>query len=375
MPDTRKDVEVSITTKAQGDGVQKTDQDLGKLKKTVDGAQTSVDELESELKQAEKALKGADVGTTAFKKLQTAIRKTKADLKELKVGNLDARGIDRLSRRVVALRDRTKAAQSSLSDLKEEGRKPAGSTFIDRLKEKVSGLNGVLAKVPGGSKLAGLFSTITKGGVAATGVVGGLVAALASYFGLVATGIPKAAAIEDLTVSFETLLKSEDKAIARLEDLREFAVSTPLRLEGIAQSSRLLETLTDGALSTGDALRTLGDVAAGVQRPGETMETTFANVSLHAGRLFEALHSGNGQIGESILRLQELGIVSGSTRARIEALHKEGDRGTEAWAVLNEAFSRFDGNLEKRSKTLNGRLSTLADAWDRLKATAAEPLP
>ncbi|MFR7733459.1 MAG: hypothetical protein ACLU7D_08945 [Collinsella sp.] len=51
-------------------------------------------------------------------------------------------------------------------------------------------------------------------------------------------------------------------------ELADFAAHTPFQqLPEIAAASRTLETLTDGALSTGQGLAMVGDVASGTNPP------------------------------------------------------------------------------------------------------------
>jgi|DEB0MinimDraft_6_1074348.scaffolds.fasta_scaffold00713_9 hypothetical protein len=361
---------IGIETKARGDGAKKTQADLKNLTKTVDQAQTSVDELEKELKQAEAALSKADVGTREFRKLQKQIAKTKEDLKGLKVGNLDDRGLARLQQRFGTLKQRVQQVQPAIRRTKDELSKGPRTQWIDRTKGKLQELNNA---IPVGGRLSGFFNAIASGASSATVKIAALAAGFLGFVGIVRQGIGTIGVTEDLEASFTTLLGSVDKAQQRIQEMREFAAKTPLSIAGLATASRVLETLSGNALGAEESLRLVGDAAAVAQRPGESLDQTIQNVALHVGRLNAALKSGKGEIGESTLRLQELGLISADTSFKLRELHKEGTRGEEAWGLLESTLKSFEGEMERRSKTINGLISTLRDAWGQFTAAVATP--
>jgi hypothetical protein len=168
-------------------------------------------------------------------------------------------------------------------------------------------------------------------------------------------GVEFRSRIEDLVVSYRTLLGSTELARMRIADLAQFAAKTPFELPGIGKANKILETLTKGALSGRDGMRLVGDAAAMADAPIE-------EVAMHVGRLYDALQSGR-PMGHAALRLQELGLISGETRNEIEKLQAIGAKGPEVWGVAEKALRRYAGEMEERSKTFSGRLSTLKDAW------------
>lgn len=210
------------------------------------------------------------------------------------------------------------------------------------------------------------------GGGALGGVGGGLLkaalplAGTAAFIGGGMASISAASQMEDYQTSFSTLLGGMDAAQRRMKELAQFAQTTPFELPEVAQASRVLETLTRGALSTGDGLRLVGDVAANTGQ-------NFGELAMWIGRMYDGLQSGR-PVGEALMRLQELGVVSGDVRSRIEALQQEGKRGAEVWGVAASAFARFSGEMERRSATLSGRVSNLKDSFSALAREIGEPL-
>jgi hypothetical protein len=197
---------------------------------------------------------------------------------------------------------------------------------------------------------------------------------LTGLFKLVKTGIGNVSLAEDIEASLTTLLGSAEAAQKRLKEIQDFAAETPLSIGGLATASRQLETLTGGAMGAADSLRLIGNAAAIAQRPGESLDMTIQNVALHVGRLNAALTSGQGTIGESVMRMQELGLMAPELAFELRKLHEEGGRGAEAWGILEASLQRFDGEMERRSKTISGKTSTLADSWRMLTAAVSKPL-
>lgn len=178
--------------------------------------------------------------------------------------------------------------------------------------------------------------------------------------------VGEAANRETMETAFVPLLGSAKAARERMAELADFAAHTPFQLPGIAAASRTLESLTDGALSTGDGLRLVGDAASAQNTPIEEMAVTI-------GRLYSGLDSGR-PVGEAMQRLQELGAISPDVRAKLEKLQAEGKKGSEVWQVAAEELARFSGGMELQSKTWNGKISTLSDNWAQVRAEFGKPI-
>lgn len=217
-----------------------------------------------------------------------------------------------------------------------------------------SGVSGALGKL---GALGAKVAAITAGAGLAAGV--GITA-------IIAKSIGKSAELETLETAFAPLLGSAAKARERIAELAAFAAATPFELPGIASASRILETLTQGALSTGAGLTLVGDVAAATN-------TEFSEIATTIGRLYDGLQSGR-PVGEAMARLQELGVISGSTRGQLEAMQAEGAKGAAIWGVAERALGSFTGSMERQSVTWNGKLSTLRDTLSAVMAKFGEPI-
>lgn len=160
--------------------------------------------------------------------------------------------------------------------------------------------------------------------------------------------------MEKLTVQFGVLLGTTEDAKKRMEELAKFVETTPFELQSVAKASKTLETLTKGALSTGPGLRLVGDAAAAADVPMEELSVTI-------GRLYDGLQSGRA-VGESMARLQELGLLSGETRGELEKLQKEGKKGDEVWNVAAKSLGQYGGMMDEQSKTFSGVASNFDDS-------------
>jgi hypothetical protein len=220
------------------------------------------------------------------------------------------------------------------------------------LKAKIAGLSPGGAGLLGGLVGAGSFMAVT----AVTSAVAGLAAGM----------IGGASAMEKYTVQFGVLLGSTQAAQRRMAELIDFAKTTPFELPEVVAASKTLEVFTKGALATGEGLRLVGDIASGTGM-------AFDEASMWVGRLYDALENGR-PIGEAAMRLQEVGALSGESRAKLEALAasvKSGAvSGTAAWATAAGEFSRYTGMMAKQSETLEGKTSNLADAFNQMLTKA-----
>ena len=348
---TRKRADRAIRIKTGEEDVRKLQVRLARLQnelaKTDKGAKAfrrlsnEIKVVERELRKAEKRklriAEDAKRSTVTLESTERALKKVNAELRRTEIG----------STRFKKLRKDARALNREL----DRGRISSGF-LTEGLGRLPGGLGNVAAGFASGGKQAGILA-------AGIGAVVGAITALNS-------GISSAANTQQLEVSFDTLLGGIDAAQSRIAELKDFSAKTPFELPAIARASKILETLTKGALSTGKGLETVGNLAAST---GEG----FESLAVHVGRLYDGLQNGR-PVGESLARLQELGIVSAATRSQIELLQKEGKRGDEVWAVAANSFNRFSGEMEKQSKTLKGAFSTLADGIKQALGTSSRPL-
>jgi len=212
-------------------------------------------------------------------------------------------------------------------------------------------------------------SILSLGSVASAGVasITALGAAGAAALGAFVVSSSQAAMnIEVMNMQFATLLGGSDAAGKRMKEIIEFAASTPFEIPELVATSKLLQTLGGTMLATGEGLRMVGDAAAISGQPLE-------EVGRHIGRVFNAVTSGTSA-GESVARLQELGLITGEVKRKFEDLaeaQKKGGRasltGAQAMTLLKSVFKQTEGAMIALSTTTSGKLSNMKDNIGKLQ--------
>ena len=227
------------------------------------------------------------------------------------------------------------------------------------LEKTLDSAKGSIASL-GSAASAGVASLAALGAAGAAGIAA-----------FVVSSSKAASNIESLTMQFETLLGGADAAGKRMEEIVKFAASTPFEIPELAATSKLLQTMGGNLLATGEGLRMVGDAAAISGQPLE-------EVGLHIGRVFNAITSGTSA-GESVARLQELGLITGTVKREFEELaaaQKKGAVATltseQALAKLKGILSQTDGAMMKLSTTTEGMKSNLSDNIGQLQAAFGE---
>lgn len=233
----------------------------------------------------------------------------------------------------------------------------ARAVLIDKMSAGLKNIRDQYDKTKNNAKQGSKeFSTSVSGAnksiISLKGALTGL--ALAGVGVFTKSIISASAEMEGLETKFKVLLGDVDSAKARMQELSKFAQTTPFQLTEVANASRVLQTLGGTALATGDSLRMVGDASA---ISGES----FENLAVHIGRAYSGLQA-NRPIGESLARLQELGLVSGQTRNKIEELTKQA-KGKDAWNILQTELMKTKGGMKELSSTFNGLTSTLKDQF------------
>ena len=144
------------------------------------------------------------------------------------------------------------------------------------------------------------------------------IAAVGAFAAFIAKGVDFNKQVERATIQFGAFFRNAELAEAHVRSLTDFAARTPFQLPGILQASRMLLTFAADAAFGADTLRIVGDAAAGVSAPIEEVATWF-------GRMYTAIQAGR-PMGEALQRLQELGLLSGVARTKMEDLEQGGAR-------------------------------------------------
>lgn len=173
--------------------------------------------------------------------------------------------------------------------------------------------------------------------------------------------------VENLIISFETLLGSKDKATQFFSELSEYAVNTPLMLDDLAGGAQTMLAFNIEAEKVIPILKQIGDISMGDRDRFNSLVLAFSQMSA-TGKL----------MGQDLLQMinagfNPLAIISEKTGKSIGQLKDEMSAGAISSEMVAQAFAdataeggKFHGMLDKQSKGLKGQISNLEGAIDNM---------
>lgn len=252
------------------------------------------------------------------------------------------------------------------SDAKVAGEQ-AGSKLGDGFKRESSrGLSKF--------SLAPAMHAITRfgaAGVLALGAVGGAG---------VGMGIKVAAANENATIAFTTMLKSGVKARKFLDDLKAFAAATPFEFGELQTAASSLISAGVNAKNVIPIMTSLGNATSGMGTGAEGVKrATVALQQMNAAGRIQA---------QDLNQLRDAGIpvydllskATGKSKKEISALAQTGKLGKKELTQMMDALAsgkgleRFNGLMDKQSHSLAGMWSTVKDNLGQGLASAVGPV-
>ncbi len=165
--------------------------------------------------------------------------------------------------------------------------------------------------------------------------------------------LKKAFMFEEFTLQFKILFGDMERAKKHMADLAEFSARTPFQIAGITEASRQLHILSGGALGGVKSLRLIGDAAGAT---GQQIE----EVAFWVGRMYSMI-AGGRPLGIAGRRLQQMAVLTGTARNKMEDLQKSGGSAAEIFGVLYRDLARFEGGMVQMSQTGSGLVSTFRD--------------
>ena len=236
----------------------------------------------------------------------------------------------------------------------------ADATQFERTMRGVkSSIGGVKSSILGVAGAAGALMAVNK-------AFDLIKSAAREAFDFIKSSSEVAASVESIGVQFETLLGSAEAAERRMRELFDFAKTTPFEIKELAQTSSMLQGMTEGALAMGDGLRMVGDAAAAVNQP---LDVIASNIGL----LYSGLTQG-GEVGEAANQLMKYGLVTGQTRRQLKEFVQEANAGKRAFLDQGQAmealqgiFGKTEGAMARLAETTNGKMTMVHDAIFEVK--------
>ena len=168
--------------------------------------------------------------------------------------------------------------------------------------------------------------------------------------------------LEQANIAFTTMLGSEEKAIAMLQDLSEFAKKTPFELTDVRQNAKQLLAMGVSAENIIPTLKALWDAAAGT---GADM----TRLAMNYGQVITQGHLTGRELRDFLVNgiplLDELAKNAGKSKEEIQNMISSGEISandvTKAFETMTSAGGRFEDLMYKQSSTLTGLWSNFQD--------------
>ena len=172
---------------------------------------------------------------------------------------------------------------------------------------------------------------------------------------------------QQLEVAFSTMLQSEEKASALMNQLLKTAAITPFDLKGVADGAKQLLAYGIAADEVNDTLVHLGDIAAGLSVPLGDLVYLYGTTMVQ-GRMFtQDLRQLQGR---GVPIADQLAKQFGVAKDKVGELVTAGKVGAEdfkkAMMDMSAEGGRFGGLMEKQSKTISGQISNIEDSIDMM---------
>ena len=237
----------------------------------------------------------------------------------------------------ILMRDRLSAG------LDKAGRK------VDELKTKATGASAEMERLD--RQAESVRSTVSK--IAGAFAVKELVSNIVKVRG----------EFQQLEASFRTMLGSEEKADALMQQLIRTAATTPFDLQSVASGARQLLAYGENVENVNDDLIRLGNIAAGLNQPLSDLIYLYGT-TMTQGRLYTADY--NQFVGRGIPLGRELASVLGVTESKVREMVEAGKVGfpevQQALQNLTNEGGMFYNLMEEQSKTIAGRISNIQDS-------------
>lgn len=321
----------------------------------ADSSKRKIEKLSNEIAKMESKMRrgGLDVGTSAI--LSDNISSGYASLKDEKARLENLTGLG-------------KQARQELQNMQTEYAKYSGS--VSPAKDMTNQMTNAFAQMIAemkqaptvGEGISSLFGRLNGDArQLAMGLVGGL-----GFEQLAEHIFNVRSQFQQLEISFTTMLGSEQKAGALMDELIQTAARTPFNMTDVTEGAKQLLAYGIQANEVNDTLVHLGDIASGLNIPlGQLVYLYGTTVS--QGKMFTM--DLRQFMGRGIPMAETLGQIMGKTVSQVQEAVTKGEVGAdlvkEAIMRMSSEGSKFGGLMSKQAETLQGRWSNIEDTVDQ----------
>jgi len=321
----------------------------------ADSSRRKIEKLSNEIAKMESKMRrgGLDVGTSAI--LSDNISSSYASLKDEKARLENLTGLG-------------KQARQELQNMQTEYAKYSGS--VSPAKDMTNQMTNAFAQMIAemkqaptvGEGISSLFGRLNGDArQLAMSLVGGLgLEQLAEHIFNVRSQF------QQLEISFTTMLGSEQKAGALMDELIQTAARTPFNMTDVTEGAKQLLAYGIQANEVNDTLVHLGDIASGLNVPLSQLVYLYGT-TISQGRMFTI--DLRQFMGRGIPMAETLGQIMGKTVSQVQEAVTKGEVGAdlvkEAIVRMSSEGSKFGGLMSKQAETLQGRWSNIEDTIDQ----------
>lgn len=321
----------------------------------ADTTRRKIEKLSDEIAKMESKMRrgGLDVGTSAI--LSDNISSGYASLKDEKA-------------RLENLTGLSKQARQELQNMQTEYAKYSGS--VSPAKDMTNQMTNAFAQMIAemkqaptvGEGISSLFGRLNGDArQLAMSLVGGL-----GFEQLAEHIFNVRSQFQQLEISFTTMLGSEQKAGALMDELIQTAARTPFNMTDVTEGAKQLLAYGIQANEVNDTLVHLGDIASGLNIPLSQLVYLYGT-TVSQGRMFTM--DLRQFMGRGIPLAEELGKILHQNTTEVQESVSKGkvtsDIFKEAIANMTQAGGRFGGLMEQQAETLQGRWSNIEDKIDQ----------
>ena len=219
------------------------------------------------------------------------------------------------------------------------------------------------------SKLGKGIATAAKVGVAAIGTASTAIVALGKI------GLEYNNQMEQYTTNFTTMLGSQEAASKKVQELKEFAASTPLSMDDLAKGTQtLLAFGVESENSTG-ILRQLGDIALGDADKMQRLATAFGKATASGKVTGDTVQQMIDAGWNPLIQISKsAGETMEETQNRMGAGAISVEELQAAMEAVTTGTGQFAGGMEAASHTTQGLISTLKDNARALVGEVFKPI-
>lgn len=206
------------------------------------------------------------------------------------------------------------------------------------------------------SKLGSGLKTAAKVGTAAVGAASAAIVALGKI------GLDYNSQMEQYTTNFTTMLGSQEDAVKKVQELKEFAASTPLSMDDLAKGTQTLLAFGVESENSTKILRQLGDIALGDADKMQRLSTAFGKATASGKVTGDTVQQMIDAGWNPLIQISKAaGETMEETQKRMSAGAVSVEELQSAMEAVTSGTGQFAGGMEAASHTTQGLISTLQD--------------